>query len=78
MPTTCSALRVDDLGGCTRPEHRGPVAASLRVFSASPETHRRLSPELRGGILQAPWPNHAPQPTPWIAPAFPSPLVRRG
>ena len=33
-----------------------PPAASLRLFSASPENHRRLSPELRGGILQAPWP----------------------
>ena len=55
-----------------------PSAESLRLFSASPETHRRLSPELRGGILQAPCPNHALQPTPWIAVGFPSPLVRRG
>jgi hypothetical protein len=57
---------------------RVPSAESFRVISASPETHRRLSPELRGGILQAPWPNHALQPTPWIAAAFPSRLVRRG
>jgi hypothetical protein len=33
---------------------------------------RRLSPELRGGILQAPWLNHALQPTPWIAIALSS------
>jgi hypothetical protein len=30
-----------------------PSAASPRVFSTSPETHRRLSPGHRGGILQA-------------------------
>lgn len=30
---------------------RVPLAQSLRVFGASPESHRRLSPELRGGIL---------------------------
>ena len=27
------------------------------LVQSSPGTHRRLSPELRGGILQAPWPN---------------------
>jgi len=30
---------------------RVPSAASLRLFSASPETQRRLSPGLRSGIL---------------------------
>ena len=44
-----------------------PPPESLRVFSASPETHHRLSPGLRGEILQLPWRNHALQPTPWIA-----------
>ena len=38
-----------------------PSATSLRGISASPEAHRRLSPELRGGILQAPWPNSRPE-----------------
>jgi len=53
-------------------------AESLRLFSASSETLGRLSPELGGGILQAPWPKHALQPAPLIAVAFPSPLVGRG
>jgi len=47
-------------------------------FGASPATHRRLPTGLRGGILQTPWPNHALEPTPWIAVAFPSRLVRHG
>jgi len=51
---------------------------SLRVISASPGTHRRLSSGLRGGMLQEPWPNQALQPTPWIAVAFASLLARRG
>jgi hypothetical protein len=46
-------------GGWSHPARAAgvPSGASLRVFSASPGTHRRLSPDLRGGILQAPWPN---------------------
>ena len=51
--------------------------ASLPVFSASPETDHRLSPVLRGGILQC-LAYKALQPTRWIAAAFPSLLVRRG
>ena len=34
---------------------------SLQLFSASPETHRRLYPGLCGGIVQAPWPNPCPE-----------------
>jgi RimJ/RimL family protein N-acetyltransferase len=51
---------------------------AIVYFSASPETYRRLPPEPRGGILQAPWPNHALQPTPWNALAFASLRGRRG
>jgi hypothetical protein len=54
MPRPC---RVGEVGGCGPGQStRVPSAASLRHFSASPETHRRLSPELRGEILQAPGP----------------------
>jgi hypothetical protein len=59
-------------------EHLGSVrrvAASLQRFTGN---RLPLVPELRGRILQAPSPNHALQPTPWIAVAFPSPLVRCG
>jgi len=69
------ALQVGEVGGSAC---QGPVSSVAATLSASPESHRRLSPGLGGGILQAPWPNHALQPTPWIAVAFPSPLVRRG
>ena len=55
-----------------------PSAASVRVLTTSPETHRRLSPEFPRRILQAPWPNQALQPTPWIAVAFLSLRGRRG
>ena len=71
----------------TGPDHGVPAMSSqstrvasvesLRLFSASPEAHHRLSAELRGGILQAPWFN-ALQPTPWITVAFPSHRGRRG
>ena|GEM_PF-2156011 len=75
MPRPCGLARWVAAPG---QRTRVPSAESLRVFSASPEAYRRLSPGLSGGILQAPWPNHALQPTPWIAVAFPSFLVRRG
>jgi hypothetical protein len=44
------------VGGCTAPGQSTTVlsAMSLSVSSASPETRRRLSPVLRGGIRQAP------------------------
>lgn len=72
------ASRVTEVGGCTRPEYRGPVgrvAATLQCFG-------NPSPLLSG----APWWGissalfyDALHPTPWISVAFPiSPLVRRG
>jgi len=71
-------LRVGEVGGYTRPEHPGPVSTvTASLQHASPETHRRLSPESRGGILQAPWPIMRLQPTPWIAVAFPNLLAAR-
>ena len=66
------ALRVGEMGGCTGQSTTVPSAESLPIFSASPETHHRLPTGLRGGIFQAPSPNQASEPTPWIAVAFPS------
>ena len=54
------------------------VLAHAREAMCRTETHRRLSPGLRGGILQALWPNQALRPRPWIAITSPSPFVRRG
>ena len=72
MPRPCESSGV---GGCAQPEHLG-LASSFAASLRSP--HPRLSRELRGGILEAPWPNRAPQPTPWIGITFPIPLVLRG
>jgi hypothetical protein len=45
--------RLRHVGRYIQPRAR---ASSLQVFSVSPETHGRLPPGLRGGILQAPRP----------------------
>jgi hypothetical protein len=50
----------------------GPVSNVAVSHQRSPEAHRRLSPGLRGGILQSPWPDQALQRTPRIAVALPS------
>jgi len=46
----------------------------LRPFRAASS----LFPRSGRRVPQAPWPNKAPQPTPWIAVAFPSHRGRRG
>jgi hypothetical protein len=56
----------------------GSPGQGTGAWSGTAATETPLSRQLGGGILQAPWPNHALQPTPWIAAAFPSRLVRRG
>ncbi|MGH8473580.1 MAG: hypothetical protein ACREVJ_14230 [Gammaproteobacteria bacterium] len=59
------ALRFGEAGGHPRPEHQGPVGnVGARHQRFTGNSSRRLSPGLGGGILQAPWPNHALQPTP--------------
>jgi hypothetical protein len=70
--------RVGEVGGCIRRAHHGPVgtvAASVQRFTED------FSPLVSG----AQWWDHsgaltynALQPTPWIAVAFLSRLVRRG
>ena len=60
MPRPCKSAR---WVSAPNRSTRIPSPMSLRVFSASPETHRRLCPGLRGGILQGPWPYKAVQPT---------------
>ena len=68
-----------EVGGSTQPEYLGTAssfAASLQRFTGKPIP--ACLRELHGGILQVPWPNRAPQPTPWIGIAFPIALVLRG
>jgi hypothetical protein len=48
-------LRVGEMDGCPPPKHQGPVGRVAGRLQRSP--HRRLPPQFRGGILQAPWPN---------------------
>ncbi len=71
------ALRVGEVAAPSQ-KHQGVVGNVAVSQSTLPETYRRLSGDLSGAILQARWSNHVLQPTPWIAVAFPSFLVRRG
>jgi hypothetical protein len=56
-----------------------PSPPPLRIFSAAAwSASSSVFPRQGCGGLQALWPNHALQPTPWNAVALPSRLARRG
>ena len=48
------ALRVAEAAVCTLPVHQGPAGSVAASHQRVTGHHRRLSPELRGRILQAP------------------------